>query len=139
MSPDIEIISPICLRLAISEIQEDRFPSFKVELECVLQHPTGTFAYSAGDVWFSNDAWDAFSTALSDVIQSRRAEAELCDLSEAFLLKVVARPGEAPCVSLECSEPDTGQGQGKLSLCCPTDREALAALAAKVDSFPKWW
>ena len=139
MSPDIEITSPISLRLVISEIQEDRFPSFKTELECLLQHPTGTFAYSASDIWFSNDAWDAFSAALSDVLQSCRAEAELCDLSEAFRLKVVARPQEVPRVFLECSEPDTGQGQGKLSLCCSTDREALSALAAKVDSFPKWW
>ncbi len=63
-------------------------PSYRFEMDCRLRHPTGSFSYSANDLYFDLESFERFSAELQGVQQSLRQEAALKDVGQMVVLRL---------------------------------------------------
>jgi len=57
-------------------------------MDCRLRHPTGSFRYSANDLYFDLESFERFSAELQGVQQSLRQEAALKDVGQMVVLRL---------------------------------------------------
>lgn len=63
-------------------------PDFRFEMECLLRHPSGSFRYSADNLYFDLESFERFSEELHGVQQGLREEAALKDMGEMVVLRL---------------------------------------------------
>ncbi len=61
----------IGLFLECIEIDENDSQSMRFKVKLDLEHPTGTFTYSADDIWLETDMWDCFEQSLNKGLEEK--------------------------------------------------------------------
>jgi len=79
-------INSLKVRMKLSEMDKV-LPSFKVEMNITISHPTGEFTYSANDLWFECCNWDVFTERIASITDKDDAII-LNSMSEEFILKL---------------------------------------------------
>src|SRR5258708_29869176 len=74
--------------LAVQGYGRVALPDYRFEMDCRLQHPTGSFSYSANDLYFDLESFERFSTELQGVQQGLRQEAALKDAGQMVVLRL---------------------------------------------------
>jgi hypothetical protein len=63
-------------------------PDYRFAVECRLLHPTGSFSYSANDLYFDLESFENFSAELQGMQQGLRKQAALKDVSQIVTLRL---------------------------------------------------
>ena len=130
------IEKPIGIRMEMVET-DDYLPSFKMQVEIQVKHPTGSYHYRADDIWFECAKWDLFVDALQKPGEDETLI--LLDMSELFSISLAKQDEQEFMLKLFCSEPETGSGQASLSFSKPIDHDQFHQFTGKFINFPKWW
>ena len=129
----INIKIPVSLKMEIVEI-DNRLPSFKMEVELNVHHPTGKISYYADDIWFDCLAWDDF---ISNLQINKRTTVKLENMSNNFRIEV---SGESGKFALFCEEMNIGNGGiSSVLFSAPIDDDGIAHIKGQFLSFEKWW
>ncbi|MFN3688935.1 hypothetical protein [Salinarimonas sp.] len=135
----LEIKNPLELSLSIMEIDE-RIPSFMCRLDLLNNHPTGSLAFNANDVWIACEAWDNFLNETKRLLAGEVASASLASMGNGFSLSIshLAR-GSEYTLSVKIKEPETGFGSIKAVLEHEVDSDTISVVIRKFTNFDKWW
>ena len=63
-------------------------PDYRFEMTCSWRHPSGTFSYSADNLYFGLDGFERFAEELQRLQQGLRQEAALKDPGEMVVLRL---------------------------------------------------
>jgi hypothetical protein len=63
-------------------------PDYRFEMNCCWRHPSGTFGYSADNLYFGLDGFERFAEELQRLQQGLRREAALKDPGEMVVLRL---------------------------------------------------
>lgn len=63
-------------------------PDYRFEMNCCWRHPSGTFGYSANNLYFGLDGFQRFAEELQGLQQGLRQEAALKDPGEMVVLRL---------------------------------------------------
>ena len=126
--------APVRLVLDVWDIDEN-YPSLKLSIELVAPHPTGTYNYTANDIWFSTSVLDDFVASLTLVADARNLTASLADLSDHFQLAIVNEDGKYS-MRIRAHEPKTGLTTGDLAIRCTVDRDTVQFMLAAFRKLP---
>jgi hypothetical protein len=63
-------------------------PDYRFEMNCSWRHPSGTFGYSADNLYFGLDGFERFAEELQRLQQGLRQEAALKDPGEMIVLRL---------------------------------------------------
>lgn len=134
-----EIRDPLNLSLSVLEL-DDRIPSFMCRLHLINNHPTGSLAFNADDIWLTCEAWDIFIKELKQLLAGEVACASVASMGNGFVLGIshLAR-GSEYTLSIRIAEPETGFGSIKTLLEHKIDNDLVSVIARKVTDFDKWW
>lgn len=130
-------LAPLSLLLHPQEF-ETRLSSFRCQVSCTVNHPTGSFSYNASDVWFSTDDFDRFISELDGITLGALEQARLRDLS-GYIIFIVSRSALKTSVSLSAIEPFPGPAEARLSFAADVDAGLPAALLASLREYARWW
>ena len=79
------------LRITFAEAvhyEELARPDYRFEMNCSWRNPSGTFSYSADDLYFGLDGFERFAEELQRLQQGLRQEAALKDPGEMVVLRL---------------------------------------------------
>lgn len=108
---------------------------FKVELG--LSHPTGTFSYSADDIWLDADMWNCFERALNSGLKEK---AVFNDQSQYLEISLEKRSTHI-ALSVNVKEPLRDQGDISMSSFQKLDLDSsfINSLRDQFREFPRIW
>ncbi len=128
------VTSPVSLVIDVCDVEE-RYPSVKLSVELIAPHPTGRFAYTANDIWFSATVLDQFISSLTLVADARNEAASLADLSDYVQLTVVNADGNYS-MTFRAHEPKTGLTTGDMSISTTIDRDIVQFMLSAFRNLP---
>ena len=139
MTFDFQIERPVQISMNIIETVDERLPSFRMDTKCKIPHPTGFVLYQANDIWFEGEAWDLFEKQIGLLLRSSANSATLANISENFILSIIADGKNTYSFQLKCHEPETGMGMIQLSYQTKIDADIIGSIERALLSFPAWW
>ena len=130
-------LAPFSLVLQPQEF-EQRLPSFRCQVACEIQHPTGRFCYEASNIWFGTASFDRFLSDLGSMTRGAQAGARLADLSDDFVFSLAGRDGKTSA-SLTVFRPFPVKAEARLAFSAIVDAGLPAAILAQLRDYDRWW
>lgn len=115
--------------------KEDYLPSTRMELELRKKHSTGSYIYTANDIWFDAASWNKFVLSLKKLIEEVNTKAILYDMSNLFSM-TIENSNKEFTISLICKEPIVGQSNSSIILTMQENIDAETVYFIK-ESFKK--
>lgn len=127
----------VTLRLNLMEVDETDLSALRWAIDVRFGHPTGSFTYSADDIWLETKMWDEFVEALGN---GARKRAQLYDQSEYFVL-CIQRNDDGLQVQCSAFEPILPRGRMKFEIELQLDLDGafVPNLFDSFRSFPVFW
>jgi len=131
----IIIERPLQLKMDLIEI-EDYFPSFRMKIEILISHPTGSVSYQADDIWFSCTEWDIFINNMKSLQMPN--DYSLLNMSQLFELKFKFEQMDI-FFAVNVEEPDIEVGSVKINYLNKIDLDVFSQIKSKFYNFSTWW
>jgi hypothetical protein len=115
----------LSIRLSNVQVYEVASPDYRFEFACRIHHPTGEFAYTATDIFFTPQVFRDFAEQLDAIRSGKSEHAKFHDYGQMieFSLSVRDRKIQA---SLRIREHQAGAEQTQLSAGFPVDYDSFA-------------
>jgi len=134
MNEELILHYPFNISFNIQEIVDTFESSFRSIINVKHTHSTGTFTYSASDIWFHTSNIDNFTKELKKLLLGEVDVATLQDMSHYFSYHI-----KHESIQLEIYEPSSNTSTVTLSLEQETTFEAIQTNLEYLNNFPKWW
>jgi hypothetical protein len=127
----------IGLHLECLEIDENDSHSMRYKVKLDLDHPTGTFIYSANDIWLETDMWDRFQQRLSKGLEEN---AVFHDQSSYFEFSLTRNTRDIELM-IKIREPLIESGETSVTSVrrIELDSGFINALIKSFNDSPKFW
>ncbi|WP_259779843.1 hypothetical protein [Aestuariispira ectoiniformans] len=130
-------LEKISIHFEMLEVDENDTNSIRFQVNVKLDHSTGSFSYSANDIWIDTEMWDAFERQVS---QNLEEAARFYDQSNYFEIHLTKDYQNIYFV-LIAKEPLVPKGQIALESEQKLDIDGpfIEELRESLKSFPKFW
>ena len=127
----------ISLFLECVEVGENDPHSIRFKVEIELEHPTGSFTYSADDIWLDTDMWDCFEHRLNKGLEQK---AIFHDQSNYFEISLERNSRNIEFL-LKVREPLIKRGEASISSSqkVELDNSFINSIKHGFHEFPKFW
>ncbi len=127
----------IGLYLECLEIDENDSYSMRFKVRLNLDHSTGTFTYSADDIWLETDMWDCFEQRISEGLEEK---AVFHDQSNYFEFSLIRNTKCIECI-IKVREPLIASGETTITSIrrIALDSGFTSTVAGSFSNFNKFW
>lgn len=135
---DILFTEPFHFEMNVIETEEV-LPSFRVGALIEVKSMSRQLRYVDDTLWIDCDDWDVFIDDLKKVIDNKKYEATLFDMSRKILFQLESKDGKM-FIALNCSfSMDYKDRSNILSLKYEIDEGTFCRIEKGFRGFPIWW